>query len=102
MYKRQGDEATDSEGADSGGAAPMEIDGAQQAADASDTDDRPAGAADVGGAAPAQATESDASYYTEDLPIAAYQPVATRVTQPGATKATGGSLRSVATTTATC
>ena len=77
-----GGEATDDEGADSGGgaaadgggAAPMEIDGAQQAADASDTDDRPAGAADVGGAAPAQATESDASYYTEDLPIAAYQP----------------------------
>ena len=62
----------------------MEIDGAQQAADASDTDDRPAGAADVGGAAPAQATESDASYYTEDLPIAAYQPVVTRVTQPAA------------------
>ena len=59
----------------------MEIDGAQQAADASDTDDRPAGAADVGGAAPAQATESDASYYTEDLPIAAYQPVVTNVLQ---------------------
>ena len=39
-------------------------------------------AADVGGATPAQATESDASYYTEDLPIAAYQPVVTRVTQP--------------------
>ena len=60
----------------------MEIDGAQQAADASDTDDRPAGAADVGGAAPAQATESDASYYTEDLPIAAYQPVVTNVLPP--------------------
>ena len=60
----------------------MEIDGAQQAADASDTDDRPAGAADVDGAAPAQATESDASYYTEDLPIAAYQPVVTNVLQP--------------------
>ena len=58
------------------------IDGARRAADASDTDDRPAGAADVGGAAPAQATESDASYYTEDLPIAAYQPVVTNVLQP--------------------
>ena len=78
----------------------MEIDGAQQAADASDTDDRPAGAADVGGAAPAQATESDASYYTEDLPIAAYQPVVTNVLQPlehagedGDTEAAGGGAR---------
>ena len=78
----------------------MEIDGAQQAADASDTDDRPAGAADVGGAAPAQATESDASYYTEDLPIAAYQPVVTNVLQPlehagedGDTEAAGGEGR---------
>ena len=78
----------------------MEIDGAQQAADASDTDDRPAGAADVGGAAPAQATEGDASYYTEDLPIAAYQPVVTNVLQPlehagedGDTEAADGDAR---------
>ena len=78
----------------------MEIDGAQQAADASDTDVRPAGAAGVGGAAPAQATESDASYYTEDLPIAAYQPVVTNVLQPlehagedGDTEAAGDGAR---------
>ena len=51
----------------------------------------------MGGAAPAQATESDASYYTEDLPIAAYQPVVTNVLQPlehagedGDTEAAGG------------
>ena len=60
----------------------MEIDGARQAADAHDTDDQPAGAADASGAAPAQTTESDASYYTEDMPVAAYQPIETNVLQP--------------------
>ena len=45
-------------------------------------------------------TESDASYYTEDLPIAAYQPVITNVLQPlehagedGDTEAAGGGAR---------
>ena len=47
-----------------------------------------------------QTTESDASYYTEDLPIAAYQPVVTNVLQPlehagedGDTEAAGGEGR---------
>ena len=60
----------------------METDEAQQTADAGDAAGQPAGAAGTGGAAPAQASESDASYYTEDLPIAAYQPVVTNVLQP--------------------
>ena len=45
-------------------------------------------------------SESDASYYTEDLPIAAYQPVVTNVLQPlehagedGDTEAAGGGAR---------
>ena len=60
----------------------MEVDGARQAAGASDAGDRPAGAAETSGAAPVQTAESDASYYTEDMPIAAYQPVVTNVLQP--------------------
>ena len=86
--------------ADSGGAAPMEIDGAPQAADASDTEGRLADAASAGGAVPAQTTESDASYCIEDMPVAAYQPIETNVLQPlehagedGDTEAAGGGAR---------
>ena len=83
-------ETTDGEGArgdggataDGDGAAPMEVDGARQAAGASDAGDRPAGAAETSSAAPVQTAESDASYYTEDMPIAAYQPIVTNVLQP--------------------
>ena len=78
----------------------MEVDGARQAAGASDAGDRPAGAAETSGAAPVQTAESDASYYTEDLPIAAYQPVVTNVLQPlehagedGDTEAAGDGAR---------
>ena len=80
--------------------ASQEIDGARQAAGASNTEDRPAGAADASGAVPVQTTESDASYYTEDMPIAAYQPIVTNVLQPldhagedGDTEAAGGGGR---------
>ena len=66
------------------GATTMETDEARQPAGAGDEAGQSAGAAGTGGTAPAQASESDASYYTEDMPIAAYQPVVTRVTQPAA------------------
>ena len=98
-----GDEATDGDSTGVGGetdggdgATPMETDEAQQTADVDDA----AGQPGAGGAAPVQASESDASYYTEDLPIAAYQPVVTNVLQPldhagedGDTEAAGGEGR---------
>ena len=96
-----GDSTSDGGETDGGdGATPMETDEARQPAGAGDAAGQSAGAAGTGGTAPAQASESDASYYTEDLPIAAYQPVVTNVLQPlehagedGDTEAAGGGAR---------